>query len=78
MPICPKCEEEIDHLWYEEDVIERGTITIKDGRLHFEEDETEANPITFVAKCPKCERDLFYGNDDCEAFLKKGWLRSLP
>jgi hypothetical protein len=77
MSTCPECGEEIDHLTYEEEVIERGTITIKDDRLHFEEDETE-DPITFVARCPKCEAELFYGNDDCEAFLKEGSVSTGP
>jgi len=70
MPKCPLCEEEIDELWYEEEVMERGTLTIKDGELKFNEDVTEGETLNLVVKCPRCERDLNFGNDDAEHFLK--------
>ena len=51
---CPHCEEEIDHLDYEQTAREYGTCDL-DGS-HLEENDAEYDGIKFF--CPNCELEI--------------------
>jgi len=70
MPICPKCNAEINELVYARSEIYEDLMRVDDeGKLEFEP-LNEHDGEWCVYKCPKCNAVLFENIEDAEEFLK--------
>ena len=67
MPICPKCNNEIDHLKHHKYI---------DSRISYEENDrkinnSEINEFEFF-NCPECNSRLFINEEKARKFLSEG------
>ena len=67
---CPRCGSNIDHLNYEEKVLETGFFMVLEGEPMYDSDEMVdiEGPIF---KCPKCKETLFEDEKQAMKFLEE-------
>ncbi len=79
MTKCPKCNEEIDELWFSKTKEINGSVGLdNDNCLEFDEDYDifeEQKPYTFG--CSECGEALFNDDEEVEEFLKNDELQEI-
>jgi Zn finger protein HypA/HybF involved in hydrogenase expression len=69
--ICRKCKTEIDHLNYDEDIIETGHCYLSSNKADLDYKAQDVSRVKIDYYCPKCGKVLFKYEDRAIKFLKK-------
>ncbi len=71
MPLCPHCQEQIDHVMRNENACVSSRFWVdEDGQEHLKEVFFEPENVSF--DCPKCNETIARYSEEAVDFLKQG------